>query len=176
LKTGLGLARHVGIICALGALLIAAPNAAFAVGEPAGSVTVTQGPAGSYGTVTWDASTKTVTITTVAGTLAAGTCVTTWWDWLTSGGHYDARAVRVCKSGQQYTKTWSGEDGRVIGLHRLGVCYGLDNRRGSCQAGPGAASASGSPSFCNWTTSSYTIKASGPPQSCSGGDPTSPTR
>ena len=58
-------------VCALSALLIAAPNtAAFAVGEPSGSVTVTQGPAGSYGTVTWDASTKTVRITTVAGTLA----------------------------------------------------------------------------------------------------------
>jgi hypothetical protein len=176
LKTRVGLARRVGAICALSGLLIAAPNtAAFAFGEPSGSVTVTQGPAGSSGTVTWDAATKTVRITTVAGALAAGKCVTTWWDWLTSHGHYDARAVRVCKSGQQSTKTWSGEDSRVTGLQKLGVCYGADNQTGSCKTGPGAVSASGSPNFCNWTTGSYTIKASGPPQSCSGGDPTSPT-
>ena len=125
--------------------------------------------------VIWDASTKTVRIITVAGTLAAGKCVTTWWDWLTSHGHYDARAVRVCKSGQQSTKTWSGEDSRVTGLQKLGVCYGADNQTGSCKTGPGAVSASGRPNFCNWTTGSYTIKANGPPQSCSGGDPTSST-
>ena len=176
MKTRLGLSRRIAVVCALGGFLIAAPNtAAFGVGEPSGSVTVTQGPAGSYGTVTWDASTKTVRITTVAGALAAGRCVTTWWDWLTSHGHYDARAVRVCKSGQQSTKTWSGEDSRVTGLQKLGVCYGADNQTGSCKTGPGATSASGSPNFCNWTTGSYTIKASGSVQSCSGGDPTSPT-
>src|SRR3982751_2710586 len=103
-------AAIIGTLPAVGGFLIAAPGTAMAVGEPSGSVTVTQGPAGSSGTVTWDAATRTVTVTTVAGTLGSGQCVTTWWDWLTSGGHYDARAVRVCKSGQQRTRTWSGED------------------------------------------------------------------
>jgi len=167
------LARCVGFVSALGGLLIAAPNAAMAVGEPSGSATVTQGPAGSSGTVTWNASTRTVTITTVAGTLASGQCVTTWWDWLTSSGHYDARAVRVCRSGQQRTQTWSGENSRVVGLQKLGVCYGPDNQKGSCKTGPGAVSASGSPGFCNFTTGSSTLKSNGSVLSCSGGSPTS---
>ena len=171
----LSLARGVAVVSALGGLLFAAPNAAMAVGEPSGSLTVAQGPAGSSGTVTWDAATKTVTITTVAGTLASGQCVTTWWDWLTSGGHYDARAVRVCRSGQQRTRTWSGEGSRVVGLQKMGVCYGPDNRTGSCKAGPGAVSASGSPSFCNFTTASLTLKSNGSTLSCSGGSPTSST-
>src|SRR5207247_5497617 len=159
-KIRLGLARRVGAVCALSGLLIAATTTvAFAVGEPSGSVTVTQGPAGSYGTVTWDASTKTVRITTVAGALAAGKCVTTWWDWLTSHGHYDARAVRVCKSGQQSTKTWSGEDSRVTGFLTLGISSGSVDQTGSGKTGPGTASASGSPCFCKLLSVRYTIRA-----------------
>ena len=168
------LARCVGFVSALGGLLIAAPNAAMAVGEPSGSATVTQGPAGSSGTVTWNASTRTVTITTVAGTLPSGQCVTTWWDWYTAGqGHYDARAVRVCRSGQSFTRTWSGENSRVSGLQKLGVCYGANNKTGSCQPDPRSTAITVNASFCNFTTASTTIKSTGSVLSCSGGNPTS---
>jgi hypothetical protein len=176
MKKPLTLARCAGIICAVGGLLVAASQPAFALGEQAGTVTVMHGPAGSSGTVTWNTSSRTVTITTVAGTLPAGQCVTTWWDWYTAGaGHYDARAVRVCRSGQSATRTWSGENSRVNGLQKLGVCYGADNRRGDCQAAPGSTPITVSASFCNFTTASSTLKSNGSVLACSGGDPTKST-
>jgi len=174
LNKRLGRARYIGVICAIsGLFLVAAPSVAFAVGEPNGTVTVTHGPAGSSGTVTWNTSTRTVTIKTVAGTLPSGQCVTTWWDWYTAGaGHYDARAVRVCKSGQTATRMWSGENSRVSGLQKLGVCYGADNKTGDCKTAPGSTAITVSARFCNFTTGSSTIKSNGSVLSCSGGDPT----
>ena len=166
--------RIIATLCVVGGLLVAAPHGAFAIGEQSGTVTIAQGPAGSSGTVRWDTATRTVTITTVAGTLPSGQCVTTWWDWYTAGqGHYDARAVRVCRSGQSFTRTWSGENSRVSGLQKLGVCYGANNKTGSCQPDPRSTAITVNASFCNLTTASTTIKSSGSVLSCSGGNPTS---
>jgi hypothetical protein len=166
-------ARSTALLCLLIGLLVLVPHAAFSIGEPSGTATISHGPAASSGTVTWDAPTKTVTITTVTGTLPSGQCVTTWWDWYTNGGgHYDARAIRVCRSNEVLERTWSGERDRVTGLQKLGVCYGPNNRTGDCRTDPRSAPITVRASFCNFTTGSYTLRSNGSVQSCDGGDPT----
>jgi hypothetical protein len=170
----MSLVRWIGIVCAVSGLLIALPNSpALAVGEASGTGSITFGPEGS-GTVTWNAASRTVTITTKAGALA-GKCLTTWFDWYTNGaGHYDARAVRVCRSNTSFSHTWSGENSKVAGVQKLAVCYGANNQSGSCKVDPRAVGAGGSPSFCNSTTYSFTVPSSGAVKECTGGDPTKP--
>jgi hypothetical protein len=145
-----------------------------AVGEPSGQSRIDFPPHGS-GTVTWDAKTKTVTITTDTKELN-GQCLTTWFDWATNdGSHYDARAVRVCKSNTSRSHTWREQSNKVSGMHKLAVCYGPNNKKGTCKWDPGSVRSVGNPRFCNFSASSITVPSNAADQVCTGGDPTKPT-
>ena len=119
-------------------------GAAAATAKRAGS-TWTQGIATaskttSTASATWGPpSAPAVSLAITTGTLAAGKCVTLFFDWTTSG-HHDARAIRDCRSNDTLSQAFSEPLPTNIsgGPQKLGVCYGDDDRRGTCtQIGTG---------------------------------------
>lgn len=121
------------------------------IGPAAGSTQL------SFGYATWSAtaSPKTVLLQAEGYALPSGTCETTYFDWLIGSGegssHFDARGARDCRAvGYDANKRWNETTAafRVVGVQKLGVCYGTNNARGSCVDYPGAGTSS-IPS--NWT-------------------------
>lgn len=61
------------------------------------------------------------------GSFSTSRCVTSWYDWVTDdGGHYDARAIRVCNPGayRGNPQDWSEPNFTrdVTGVQKLGKC------------------------------------------------------
>jgi len=129
-----------------------APSA-FAAPPDSGSWTRYIGPATSstqrsYGYASWNsnASPKTVYLEAEGYALSSGYCETVLFDWLIGSGegssHFDARAVRDCRSTsynatRRFNETTAAF--RVVGVQKLGVCYGVNNTRGTCSDYPDAS-------------------------------------
>jgi hypothetical protein len=90
---------------------------------------------GSRGSVTatWNVQTHALSLTVATGKLAAGRCLTVYFDW-TSKGHHDARAVRDCRSNDHVTVAFADASPANItgGPEKLGLCYALNNKQGTC--------------------------------------------
>lgn len=142
------MARRWGVVAALLAVLATVGlNGATAatVALAKGTRTWTQGIASggkttSIGTATWGpVSAPSMNLSITTGTLAAGKCATVFFDW-TSKGHHDSRAIRDCRSNDTLTQVFAEPLPTNItgGPQKLGVCYGEDDRRGTCtQIGTG---------------------------------------
>ncbi len=91
-------------------------------------------------TVTWNTATSTLSLSVTTGTLAAGKCVSAFFDW-TARGHHDARALRDCANGD--TVTFSFPDATpsniVGGPDKLGLCYAPLDKKGVCVHAIGTA-------------------------------------
>lgn len=89
----------------------------------------------SRGSVTadWNNKSHALSLTVDTGRLAAGRCLTVYFDW-TSKGHHDARAVRDCKSNDELTYTFADASTANItgGPEKLGLCYATNNEQGTC--------------------------------------------
>ena len=87
----------------------------------------------STATATWSASTPYLRLDLRTGALAAGKCVTVFFDWASSG-HHDARALRDCKSNDTLSSVYAEPTPTNItgDPQKLAVCYGLDDRHGHC--------------------------------------------
>jgi hypothetical protein len=87
----------------------------------------------STGTITWNNTTFTEQLTVRTATLAAGKCVTVFFDWV-SHTHNDARAIRDCRSNDTLTFSFSeGDTSQLSGkASKFGMCYGVKDQRGTC--------------------------------------------
>lgn len=108
-------------------------------GSPANAATTTMNfslaaaSGTSTGTITWNNTTFTEQLTVRTATLAAGKCVTVFFDWV-SHTHNDARAIRDCRSNDTLTFSFSeGDTSQLSGkASKFGMCYGLKDQRGTC--------------------------------------------
>lgn len=98
-------------------------------------------------TVVWNARTRYLRMWITTGTLAAGSCVTTYFDW-SSNGHHDARALRDCRSNDavSYSFADSSPSNILKGPNKLGICYGTADKRGVCARAYGLVTP-----MMNWT-------------------------
>ena len=87
----------------------------------------------STGRVTWQTSPLSVQLTVTTGTLAPGKCVTVFFDWATPT-HYDARAIRDCRSHDTLTHTFVEPTPSTLSgqANKYGICYGLKDTHGTC--------------------------------------------
>lgn len=135
------------------AVILASPGVAEAdvechVGTPNGNKITNVGPTGSggvqsRGSANWTLSTKSVSpLSATFYNMASTHCETSWFDWGTQTGHYDARATRNCYriasgsgAGKTFTETNTG--GRtLLGMQKVGACYGKENKAGTCVTNP----------------------------------------
>lgn len=103
-------------------------------GAASGSWSAKVGPAptiytASLGASSWSASADSVSLTVAGHGMGAGMCETTYFDWGLNNPsvHYDARAVRTCRSGTSLSRTFTDSYDRLVGVEKLGVCYAADN-------------------------------------------------
>ncbi len=92
----------------------------------------------STATIVWNPRTYGLTLRITTGTLAAGHCVTAYFDW-TSHGHHDARSLRDCRSTDTVSYSFSDSTPSNIagGVNKMGVCYAVQNKLGTCVVGHG---------------------------------------
>jgi hypothetical protein len=125
------LAAVLSILALLG---LGLSSAAAATGDRTwtGSIATASGTT-STATATWNTSTHALLLIVRPATLAAGRCVTIYFDW-TANGHHDARAVRDCRSGDGTSYHFpDATPGNITGgVEKLGICYGAADERGSC--------------------------------------------
>lgn len=158
-------------LCSAVVLCIGWPSPARADAGPgpvAGSWTRYNGPANtindkSYGSATWDSvpSPKTVTVKAYGTAMAAGKCMTTYFDWglYTVNQHYDARASRDCRNLAAATASWTDARSDIGGMQKLAVCYATNNTLasgGSCIEHP-SATASVNGINANFTSTNCSI-------------------
>lgn len=120
------------------------------VGSPSsGTITVNFGS--SQGAVAWNVGSgiaanplPAVSMNTYGHTDMAPWCVTTWFDWSTASGHFDARAVRNCLPGTNFGHAFQDVPGGgrtlSIGMQKWGVCAGpfnVSTPQQSCVNGAG---------------------------------------
>lgn len=88
----------------------------------------------STATATWSLATPSVQLSLTTGPLAAGKCVTVFFDWASSG-HRDARALRDCRSNDTVSTSFAEQTPNNItgDPQKLGMCFGLDNKKGGCE-------------------------------------------
>lgn len=126
--------------CALLACAAAAAAPASAVTPPTlwQSRIATASGTTSVASAGWDARTGTVRLAVSTGDLAAGSCVTVYFDWA-SHGHHDGRAVRSCRPHDSIASTFGDDAPTNLVSHpgKLGVCYGAADKRGTCVRGAG---------------------------------------
>jgi len=128
--------------CSLLATAAATAGPASAVTPPTmwqANVT-TAAKSASTGSAGWDATTGTVRLSVSTADLAAGSCVTVYFDWA-SHGHHDGRALRDCLPHDSISYTF-GDDAPTNLAGRpgkLGVCYGAADKRGVCVQGVGTS-------------------------------------
>ncbi len=124
-------------------------SAAAATGDRTwtGSIATASGTT-STATATWNPSTHSLLLIVRPATLAAGRCLTIYFDW-TAKGHHDARAVRDCRSGDGTSYHFPDvTPGNITGgVEKLGICYGTTDQRGTCvrYAGQGTPAMDWSP-------------------------------
>jgi hypothetical protein len=111
----------------------------FAGSSPAlaasGSGYIYHAPGTSYGYYSYNNVNTVLTTMRVLSnpaTLASGKCLDIWLDHHNStGGHYDSRVARSCRTLTQRDSGSTAEPGALNGLNRLGVCYGNNNATNS---------------------------------------------
>jgi hypothetical protein len=128
-------------VCAtfLGVGLGVADSAGAATGDLSWTGRITGGSAtAGTATVVWNPKTYGLTLKLTTGALAAGRCVTVYFDW-TSRGHHDARSLRDCRSADTVSYAFKDPNPSNIagGVNKLGVCYGVQNKLGACVIGHG---------------------------------------
>jgi hypothetical protein len=135
------MARRSGIVAALVALLgtVGINGASATTANARANQTWTHSIASGTGststaTATWSLSTPSVQLALTTGPLPAGKCVTVFFDW-GSKGHHDARALRDCRSQDTVSMTFAEPTPNNItgNPQKLGVCFGLDNKKGACE-------------------------------------------
>jgi hypothetical protein len=87
----------------------------------------------SKATITWQTSPLSVTLTVTTGVLASGKCVTAFFDWA-AAKHYDARAIRDCRSNDTLTHTFNEPSGTGLSgrASKYGMCYAIKDQHGTC--------------------------------------------
>jgi hypothetical protein len=124
----------------------AAANAATGDVTWTGQIVTADGTA-STATVVYNPKTYYLDLQVSTGAVAAGRCVTVYFDW-SAKGHHDARAVRDCQSNT--TVSFAFPDATpsniVGGPTKLGVCYAPDDKLGTCVLAKGTTVPS-----MNWT-------------------------
>jgi hypothetical protein len=126
------------LLCA--ALLGAGATAASAAtGDQSWTGQITTAKAtSSSATAVWNGRTYYLSLRVTTGTLAAGRCVTAYFDW-TSKGHHDARAVRDCQSATTVTYVFpDATPSNITGAaNKVGICYAPQDKVGTCVRGHG---------------------------------------
>ena len=125
------LAAVLSVVALLG---VGLSSAAAATGDRTwtGSIATASGTT-STATATWNTSTHALLLIVRPATLAAGRCLTIYFDWQAKG-HHDARAVRDCRSGDGTSYHFpDASPGNITGgLEKLGICYGDEDQKGTC--------------------------------------------
>lgn len=108
-------------------------QAATAASSTWGQSITTAGGTQSTGTARWNTSPLSVRLSVTTGTLAAGRCVTVFFDWA-SPTHYDARAIRDCRSNDTFTYTFTEPTPSSLSgtASKHGICYGTQDTHGVC--------------------------------------------
>jgi hypothetical protein len=127
--------RLVAVLTLLSAALLATGAAAnAATGDVTWSAKIaTSAGTSSTATVVYNPKTFFLNLQVTTGTLAAGRCVTVYFDW-TAKGHHDSRAVRDCHSTDTVSFAFPDATPSNItgGASKLGVCYAPDDKLGTC--------------------------------------------
>ncbi len=140
------------LLAATTALLL--PVAAvFAFAAPAqaasGSGYIYRAPGSSYGYYQYNnvnSASTTYRVMSDPTTMTSGYCYDLWLDHTNAtGGHYDARNARTCRSGGLRDSGSQNDSLAGNGLNKLGVCYGPNNSTNSplsnCERVTGSMSA-----------------------------------
>jgi hypothetical protein len=142
--------RSLGVVGLLAGLIFCAGTNGAAAAATSQSWThqIGAGTQKSSASATWSTDAQTLQLRVTTGTLAPGKCVTVFFDWKSSA-HYDARAVRDCKSNDSLSKSFTeAKPNNIVGgPNQLGVCSGSDDTKGTCQFKSGAARTI----FMDWT-------------------------
>jgi hypothetical protein len=141
--------RSLGVVGLLAGLIFCAgTNGAVAATSQTWSQQIAAGTQKSSASATWSTDAETLQLSVTTGSLAAGKCVTVFFDWKSSG-HFDARAVRDCKSNDSLSMSFTEAKPNTIvgGPNKLGVCYGPDDSKGTCLFKSGASGTV----FMDWT-------------------------
>lgn len=156
------------------ALIVALPATAYA-GEGSGRLYTGPSNTGgdSNGWASWSGYNNTVGVEAAAFGIGSGRCISSYFDWRVSSGHYDARAARTCANNRTRhgdTYEWSG----VQGMQKFGACYGYNDQLGSCTNHPSAdiavTTSSINPDAPNYTTRFWIHRSDGSTVYYSGGD------
>lgn len=138
------IARRVALAAALALIAVLGvglSSAAAATGDQTwtGSIPTASGTT-STATATWNPSTHALLLVVRPATLAAGRCITMYFDWM-ANGHHDARAVRDCRSVDKTSYHFPDATPSNItsGVEKLGICYGPEDKKGTCVRHAGAA-------------------------------------
>ena len=180
--------RSLGAAGTTVVLLVATSLVGHAAPPDSGSWTALKGPAASttetsQGYASWNAgaSPRTMYLQTRGYALPSGMCVTTYFDWHVTAGHFDGRGARDCDASSLYApQRWyeAPEASSVDGVQKLAVCYGANNVRGNCTYHPGASTStpvvdwrSGRGLTCiAWvqrtSTGALTVASGGDPRRC----------
>lgn len=181
------LKRGATALCLSGIVVIAGSESALAdchQGVTSGSGSVTVGSACSSslpsgGTASWNKSGLTISIVATGWCMSSNYCETTWYDWGTSSGHFDARAIRMCyrsaSSYSAYNQAESTTGGRtLLGMQKWGTCYGVNNSAGTCvtssQSISGCTLAAVNHTYPNTSTRMWVRTSTGSYQYYSGGN------
>lgn len=115
----------------------AAANAATGDTTWTGQIATAEGTA-SIATVTYNPKTFFLNLQVQTGVVPTGRCVTVYFDWQ-SKGHHDSRAVRDCKSDDTVAYAFPDATPTNIigGPSKLGICYGPDDKLGTCDKAKG---------------------------------------
>lgn len=165
----LSVAALVGLLSALAG---AAPASA-----ASGSGYIYRAPGSSYGYYQYNNVSTVLTtmrILSNPATLASGYCYDMWLDHTNStGGHYDGRVARSCRSLTQRDSGSTNEGGALNGLNKLGVCYGpnnsTNNPTSNCKMNVGSMAAVNT-ALPNACARSWIVSASGVATYSSGGN------
>jgi hypothetical protein len=122
----------LALLVVLVAVLVVGPVAEASSTTWRQSIATASGTA-STATVTWNSSPLSVRLSVTTGALAAGKCVTAFFDWATPS-HYDARAIRDCRSNDTLTYTFTEPTPSTLSgqASKHGICYAVKDGHGTC--------------------------------------------
>lgn len=117
-------------VVAVMALVLATPGVATAA-VLSGTRVQYRGPGtSSYGAQTWNTNSSGYLQgeSYVSGTLTAGWCLDSLFDWYRPPGHHDARVWRTCRSNAYISYSQYDSASGLGGMQKAGTCYGLDQK------------------------------------------------
>lgn len=119
-----GICRTMLVVSAALVLVVSTTNVALA-NVPSGTATQTEGPGLSNGYQRWDGGPETMYVQAAAsGTFSSGYCLDSWFDWNRTGGHFDARVARTCRTSIQSQGSSSDGNNNLNGMQKAATCYG----------------------------------------------------